>query len=114
MRRALLLLPVLLLALPACDSNDGPDQTLVTVAYEGRLADGTVFDSSAGATFILENTIPGFFSNVITMEVGETKTFEVPPEEGYGATPVRDSQGDIIIPANSTLTFEVTLIARED
>ncbi len=38
------------------------------------------------------------------MKVGETKTITVPPEKGYGAQAVG------IIPANSTLIFDVELV----
>ncbi|MEL7168415.1 MAG: FKBP-type peptidyl-prolyl cis-trans isomerase, partial [Bacteroidota bacterium] len=60
--------------------------------------------------FELARTIPGFRDGVVGMEVGETKTIVVPPEQGYGANPVLDSQNNVLIPANSTLTFVVTLL----
>jgi len=58
--------------------------------YTGTLADGSVFDSSRersptevemGAGQI----IPGFESGVMGMEVGETRTFTIAPEDAYGA-----------------------------
>ena len=109
MRRLPLVL-LLLFALAACDSGTSePDianaRSLVTVAYEGRLADGTVFDSSPNATFSLQQVIPGFRDGVVGMRVGETRTFDVPPEEGYGDNPPPG------IPRGATLTFEVTLLA---
>ncbi|MEM0964348.1 MAG: FKBP-type peptidyl-prolyl cis-trans isomerase, partial [Bacteroidota bacterium] len=76
MRAALL---TLLLPLAACASGD-PDAvaeptSTVTVAYEGMLADGTVFDANDRATFSLRQVVPGFRSNITGMQVGETKTF---------------------------------------
>jgi peptidylprolyl isomerase len=62
---------------------------LVRIHYTGRLTDGTVFDSSrereplefhAGGTEL----IPGVSHAVVGMTVGETRTVEVPPAEGYG------------------------------
>ena len=107
MRRAL---PLALLALlvAACDSAPSAVEadSTVTVAYVGTLADGTVFDSNDRATFNLRDTIPGFRLNMVGMEVGETRTFDVPPEEGYGAEGVPG-----VIPPNATLTFEVTVLA---
>lgn len=111
MRRLALL--SLALFLTACDSNDSDSSVaeygdLVTVAYEGRLTDGTVFDGSIGLTFVLdEGLIPGFRNNVIGMTVGEFKTFQVPPEEGYGDNPPPGSG----IPAGATLEFDVELLA---
>lgn len=102
-----------ILTLAACDSGEGDDDpqvaqanSTVTVAYEGRLEDGTVFDESEGATFSLLNVIPGFRDGVVGMRVGETRTFSVAPEDGYGANPPEGSS----IPPNATLIFEVTLL----
>ena len=62
----------------------------VTVHYTGKLADGTVFDSSVqddALQFTLDDRqlIPGFESAVLGMSVGEEKTFIIPAEEAYGA-----------------------------
>lgn len=61
----------------------------VKVHYTGKFKDGTVFDSSEGRDPLQfeigsRSVIPGFESGVVGMTVGETKTFDVPPEEGYG------------------------------
>ena len=117
MRRAALLLLVPVLTLAACDNGDDtPDVasagSTVTVAYEGRLADGSVFDQNDRATFTLnERVIPGFRNGIVGMRVGETKTFDVAPEDGYGEDGVTNpNTGEVIIPPNATLTFEVTLL----
>ncbi len=61
----------------------------VKVHYTGKLEDETVFDSSRERE-PLEfeigggKIIPGFESGVIGMEVGDTKTIVIPPEEAYG------------------------------
>ena len=106
--RAFVLL-ALCLTLAACDSSEPgvveADST-VTVAYEGRLEDDRVFDSSQRATFSLRNVIPGFRDGMIGMAVGETRTFTIPPDQAYGANPPPGS----IIPPNAALVFEVTLL----
>ena len=61
----------------------------VKVHYEGLLDDGSVFDSSIGGEpfeFVIgqEMVIPGFENAVVGMNVGETKSVEIPPEEGFG------------------------------
>lgn len=109
--RPALLVLLAALAFGACDSG-APDTApaalgdTVIVAYEGRLEDGTVFDSRSRAQFNLVrgDLIDGFIDGVVGMRVGETKTFMVAPEDGYG------DQGREGIPPNSTLTFEVTLL----
>ena len=78
----------------------------VTVDYVGTLADGTVFDRGEGATFPLGQVVPGFRDGLVGMAPGETKTFDVAPEDGYGAAGAPPA-----IPPDATLTFEVTVRA---
>ena len=62
----------------------------VTVHYVGTLEDGTQFDSSRDRgepiSFVVGGgqMISGFDQNIRGMELGETKTFTISPEEGYG------------------------------
>ena len=61
----------------------------VTVDYTGTLGDGTIFNSSIGKeplTFVIGDgsVISGFDKAVMGMEVGDTKTFTIPPSEAYG------------------------------
>ena len=61
----------------------------VAVEYEGRLEDGTVFDSSAGRAPLLftvgaGDVLPMFESAVIGLEVGEKASVTIPPEDAYG------------------------------
>ncbi len=69
----------------------------VKVHYEGRLQDGTVFDSSEGRQ-PLEfqigggTVIPGFDDGVTGMSVGEKKIVNIPSEEAYGS-----SQDDLFL-----------------
>lgn len=107
MKRYFLLFPLLLL-LSACDATDpnvASANSTVTVNYTGMLEDGTVFDQGQGATFNLAGTIPGFRDGVAGMQIGEQRTFVVPPDQGYGAQGVPGT-----IPPNATLTFEVELL----
>lgn len=61
----------------------------IKIHYKGRLADGTVFDSSEGRA-PLEFTvgsgmvIPGFDAGVQGMSVGDKKTIHIPAAEAYG------------------------------
>ena len=62
----------------------------VTLHYVGTLEDGTQFDSSRDReepiSFVVGGgqMIAGFDQNVRGMELGETKTFTVKPEDAYG------------------------------
>ena len=81
----------------------------VTCHYEGRLIDGTVFDSSkkrgVPATFPLNRVIPGWTEGLQLMPVGSTFRFFIPPYLAYGER----SAGAHIKP-NSTLIFDVELL----
>ncbi|MGE4064313.1 MAG: FKBP-type peptidyl-prolyl cis-trans isomerase [Rhodospirillaceae bacterium] len=82
----------------------------VTVHYEGKLTNGTVFDSSKGGepiTFPLSNVIPGWQEAVPMMRVGETWNFAIPANLAYGDRPVGP------IPPGSTLLFEIQLLKIE-
>ncbi len=61
----------------------------VKVHYHGKLADGTMFDSSAGRTPLQFEVgsgqmIRGFDEGVVDMTIGEKKTIAIPPENAYG------------------------------
>lgn len=62
----------------------------VKVHYTGKLHDGTVFDSSVNRNEPLEftlgqgNMIAGFEKAVLGMEVGQSKTADIPSAEAYG------------------------------
>ena len=65
----------------------------VKVHYTGKLEDNNVFDSSVEREpleFVVGEgmLIPGFEQGVMGMQVGETKTIEIEPEQAYGQ--VRD------------------------
>ncbi|WP_024890546.1 FKBP-type peptidyl-prolyl cis-trans isomerase [Luteimonas huabeiensis] len=80
----------------------------VRVHYEGKLLDGTVFDSSyeraQPAEFGLNQVIPGWTEGVALMPIGSKYRFWIPGHLGYGA------QGTQGIPPNSTLVFDVELL----
>ena len=63
----------------------------VTVNYTGRLADGTIFDTTAEKKPLLlmigkKDVIEGFEDAVVGMVAGEHKTVIIPAEKGYGPT----------------------------
>lgn len=82
----------------------------VEVHYEGRLIDGTVFDSSfergQTVTFGLTQVIAGWTEGLQLMKPGAKYKFIIPPELGYG----EGGAGQMIGP-NATLLFDVELIA---
>ena len=84
----------------------------VKVHYEGRLIDGTVFDSSIQrgepATFQPTQVIKGWTEALTMMPIGSKWQLYIPQELGYG--PRQAGQ----IPPYSTLIFDVELIGIEE
>lgn len=88
---------------------------VLTMNYTGRLENGKVFDSNIlpefGHVEPFEFTlgagqvIAGWDEGLVGMKIGDKKTLVIPPEKGYGN---REIGG--VIPANSTLIFEVELV----
>ncbi len=82
----------------------------VEVHYTGTLTNGTVFDSSLRTgqpvSFPLNQVIRGWTEGLQLMKVGDKFKFEIPPDLAYGANPPTPA-----IPPNSTLIFEVELLA---
>lgn len=82
--------------------------------YTGRLTDGTVFDSNVDPKFNhvqpfefklgAGQVIAGWDEGLVGMKVGEKKTLTISPDKAYGPNAVG------IIPANSTLVFDVELV----
>ena len=84
----------------------------VSVHYQGRLTDGTIFDDSQkrGPPFSFTlgsgQVIPGWEQGIAGMKIGEKRVLTIPPELGYGAAGAGG-----VIPPNATLVFDVELVA---
>ncbi len=85
----------------------------ITVNYVGTIAaTGKKFDSSIDRnspfTFVVGkgNVIKGFDAGLLGAKVGEKRRLTIPPESAYGATGIPN-----VIPPNSTLIYEVDILA---
>jgi len=94
----------------AGEGNSPQTTNSVSVNYRGTLIDGTEFDSSyergKPATFQLKKVIKGWREALQLMKEGAKWELYIPPKLAYGKrTPNKT------IPPNSTLIYEVELIA---
>ncbi len=84
----------------------------VSCHYEGRLIDGTVFDSSyrrgEPASFPLQGVIRGWTEGLQLMSIGSKFRFFIPFELAYGAQGAGGS-----IPPYAALVFDVELLGIE-
>ncbi|KLT66177.1 MULTISPECIES: FKBP-type peptidyl-prolyl cis-trans isomerase [Pedobacter] len=82
-----------------------PANTRITIKYEGRLLDGSVFDNGGGKeqTFNLADLIQGWRIGIPKIQKGGEIRLIVPPSLGYGSS----SAGPI--PGNSVLDFTIQL-----
>ena len=102
------------------DVQEGPGKVAekgkdITVHYTGYLTDGTKFDSSLDRrqpltiTLGVGQVIRGWDEGFGGMKEGGKRKLTIPPEMGYGSRAVGG-----VIPANSTLIFEVELLRVHD
>lgn len=79
----------------------------VTVDYKGYFIDGTVFDQSnaSGATFRLNQVIPGWTEGITYFKTGGSGMLIVPSHLAYGSYNYNG------IPGGSVLIFDVKLIS---
>ena len=84
---------------------------LVQVHYEGRLNDGSVFDSSLAKgrpfqfVFGTGRVIKGWDLGLVGMRVGGKRTLQIPSHLAYGDRRIGEK-----IPPNSDLSFTVDLL----
>jgi FKBP-type peptidyl-prolyl cis-trans isomerase FkpA len=95
--------------LKAGDGKSPTAEDVVKVHYEGRLIDGTVFDSSMKrgqpAEFPLRGVIPCWTESVQKMKIGEKDQIVCPSAVAYG-----DQGQPPQIPGGATLVFDVELL----
>jgi FKBP-type peptidyl-prolyl cis-trans isomerase len=81
---------------------------IIKVHYEGKLLDGTVFDSSfqrgQAAIMPADGLVPGWMEALPMMHVGDEWTLWLPADQAYGDRAAGP------IPANSVLVFRLKLI----
>jgi FKBP-type peptidyl-prolyl cis-trans isomerase FkpA len=93
-------------------AGDKPtDSDVALLNYRGTLAStGVEFDANQSTPFPVQGTIPGFSEGMKLMQPGGSYRLCIPSKLAYGPKATPDGK----IPANSTLLFEVDLLAKMD
>lgn len=87
------------------------DADVTLINYEGTLIDGKPFDANQRVPMPVAGSIPGFSEALKRMQRGGKYRLWIPPELGYGAEEKSNPQtGEVVIPANSLLIFDVELV----
>ena len=91
---------------PGSGSVTYQGSTKITADYDGRLLNGTLFDSSKGTpvSFTLGQVIAGWQIGIQKIQKGGKIRLIIPSYYGYGTASPSSS-----IPANSVLDFTITL-----
>lgn len=104
------------------EAGDGPTARpgdRLHLHYVGEVVGGTTAITSTGSeepfSFVLGNgtTILGWELGLEGMREGGTRRLTIPSELAYGDEDVLDNDGDVLIPANSTLLFDIVLLQVE-
>ena len=84
----------------------------IVFKYKGTFTNGNVFDDSGASSlsYPLEQLIVGWQMIIPKMKKGGKATLYIPPTLGYGASDVKDGNGNVIIPGNSILIFDIELV----
>ena len=99
------------------DPGNGPSVTnlcsKIEVNYKGMFFNGKVFDSTlkdAPAYFELGGVILGWQKGIPLIKQGGKINLYIPPSLGYGSKDRPDANGNVAIPGNSYLVFEVHVL----
>ena len=83
----------------------------VKIKIEGKLTNGEVFETGVMSFEIGDKQmIPGFNEVLPTMKKSEKAKVTLPPAMGYGEKGITED-GEVIIPSNATLIFEIFVIS---
>jgi FKBP-type peptidyl-prolyl cis-trans isomerase FkpA len=92
----------------------GPSPALtdvVLVNYAGHLTSGKEFDKGEKVAMPVEGVIPGFSQGLQKMQRGGKYKLIIPAALAYGAQEQKNqASGEVVIPANSDLVFDVELV----
>ncbi|HTE27390.1 FKBP-type peptidyl-prolyl cis-trans isomerase [Flavitalea sp.] len=89
-----------------------PNQcSTVEVGYNLKLTNGNTIPQSPGnQVFNLQGLIPAWIQGIPLVQEGGSIRLFAPPSLAYGSQPQRDANGNITIPGNSVLIFDINVV----
>jgi hypothetical protein len=93
-------------------------KAVVTMHFVLRLQDGwkkiqSTWEDGAPETYQLDEIVLGMADGVIGMQPGATRRLIVPPARGFGEKGVKNKNGEVVIPPNATLVYDIDLISNK-
>jgi len=83
----------------------------ISVKYKAQLTNGNIVDQAASpASFQLGGLIESWKKAIPLIKTGGKIIIYAPPRLAYGSEDVKDASGNVVIPGNSILIFEVELV----
>jgi FKBP-type peptidyl-prolyl cis-trans isomerase FkpA len=82
--------------------------------YAYKFGSGVAFDSydqPGGTGFLLGNLIIGVKKVLPLVKPGGSITMYIPPSLAYGNETIKDQNGNVILPANSYIKFDISLVS---
>lgn len=92
-------------------TGDSPNNcSAIVISYTGKLSDGHIFDNRSHVAFTLGGLIEGWKIGLPLIQKGGKIKLYIPPSLGYGDSDIKDTNGAVVIPANSMLIFDISLV----
>lgn len=92
-------------------SGESPNNcSSIVINYVGQLSNGNKFDEGKSVAFTLGSLIEGWKKGLPLIQKGGKIKLYIPPSLGYGSSALKDNNGVEVIPSNSMLIFDVSLL----
>jgi len=82
----------------------------IVISYLGQLSNGNVFDQGQNAALKLGSLIEGWRKGLPLIQKGGKIKLYIPPSLAYGSSAIKDNNGTVVIPPNSMLIFDISLL----
>ncbi len=95
------------------NGNTPTRNSTIKVAYVGKLLNETIFNQGSNENkepWALSSFIEGWQIGIPLIKKGGRIKLIIPSAYAYGCNPTKDDNGNVLIPGNSVLFFDINLI----